>query len=619
MAAPELTVSQQGVGVVDSDLLNTFLQGCDTLAELQAFVGAPGLQVYLRGYFAPGDGGQGAFYWNTTATGPGNNTTIVVPYAAAIGAWVRLSFDSTETPPEPGTVGGVYIDDLGAIPNDPSFDNAPIITSALATYPYVRGHAAAYYCNSGITIPDGVTFEGDVFFANLAEPFGSQLIFANNVSTCVQVGTGNTNNPAGFTKWQVRRQGASPPAGSTGILFAAGQSPKFDWIGSYNHAVCIEFAVQSGSPAGITAHAMGIYTAGATDAHIVVNTWPELFLTLVRTGCNGGVDANCNTHLRITGGGTGGDGPNTIQFVNWQATQGQNTASYWLQLIDLVDTASNALEFRFSTGHVEGIGTACIMTDASCTFLNRLNLTDIEFNCAGIEMWAINAATQFSDCYMSGCNCFVSTWTFQPTIATNVFNIVNSFLGSTCTIAAPTFSTMNLSNCAFGNLVVSGAGNIVFSGCNLIGGSLTNNSTGRVLAANNTNFSGQQNWTPNLQFGGANVGVTYGTQTGEFEWLSVDTIRISYAIVLTSKGSSTGSATLSNLPATANSTYGPAAGGAVGSYTSMTGLTGALSQSPAGGATVLDFLQNGATGLAAVTNSAFTNTSALSGELILRV
>lgn len=94
MAAPELTVFQQGVGVVSGDQLNTFESTCDTLAELQAFVGAPGVQVYLRGYNAPGDGGQGPFYWNASASGPANNTTIVVPNAAASGAWLRLAFDS---------------------------------------------------------------------------------------------------------------------------------------------------------------------------------------------------------------------------------------------------------------------------------------------------------------------------------------------------------------------------------------------------------------------------------------------------------------------------------------------------------------------------------------------
>jgi hypothetical protein len=612
---PANTVSIQGQGVVPADLLNSYVQLCPSVAQLRSFTGLPNMQVALQGSVTPGDGLGGDFYWNATATATDDGITVIRPSGVTVGAWLRLS---TYGSPQTGGNGGVYIDDLGAVANDPSFDNSPIITAALATYPYVRGRAAAYYCNSGITVPDGKTFEGDVFFANLAEPFGSQLIFANNVPTCVQVGTGNTNNPAGFTKWQVRRQGATPPAGSIGILFAAGQSPKFDWIGSCNHAVCIEFAVQSGSPAGITAQGMGIYTAGATDAHIVDNTWPELFLTLVRTGCNGGVDANCNTHWRITGGGPGGNGPNGLQVVNWQSNQGQNTAAYWLQLVNLIDTASNAVEFRFAEGHAEGMGTACIMTDASCAFLNRLNITDTEFNAPGIEMWAINAATQFSDVFISGCNCFTTTWTFEPAIAPNVFNVVNSFLGSTCTISTPPNSTMNYSNCAFGNLVLSGAGNIVFSGCNLIGGSLTNTATGRVIASNNSNFSGSRNWTPALQFGGAAVGLTTSFDSGEYEWLSLDTVRITYSIILTAVGSSTGSATIANLPAISNPVFGSAAGGPLGFYANMQSLSGPLLQGPNNNSAILNFYQAGSTGLTAVSNSDFTNTSAISGELVLR-
>lgn len=109
MSAPELTVFQQGQGVVSADQLNTFVQGCDTLSELQQFIGSTGLQVYLRGYSAPGDGGQGTFYWSPNPTGPGNNTTIVVPNGAASGAWVRLSYDIATPPTPPTPVGGTLL------------------------------------------------------------------------------------------------------------------------------------------------------------------------------------------------------------------------------------------------------------------------------------------------------------------------------------------------------------------------------------------------------------------------------------------------------------------------------------------------------------------------------
>lgn len=54
-------------------------------------------------------------------------------------------------------------------------------------------------------------------------------------------------------------------------------------------------------------------------------------------------------------------------------------------------------------------------------------------------------------------------------------------------------------------------------------------------------------WAPNVQFGGANVGITYSTQSGYY--LQIENIvYFSVAITLTNKGSSTGAMTISNLP-----------------------------------------------------------------------
>jgi hypothetical protein len=88
--APLLTVYANGQGTVSAGDLLTFEQTCDTLAQLRAFTGVTGLQVFLRGYTAPGDGGQGPFYWSATATGPDNGTTIIVPTGAIVGAWLRI-------------------------------------------------------------------------------------------------------------------------------------------------------------------------------------------------------------------------------------------------------------------------------------------------------------------------------------------------------------------------------------------------------------------------------------------------------------------------------------------------------------------------------------------------
>lgn len=91
MTAPSLNVYIQGQGSVDADNLNTFEQTCDNVADLRAFVGTVGLQVFIRGLVSPADGGQGPFYWNPTGTGPDDGgITNVVPTNAGLGCWTRI-------------------------------------------------------------------------------------------------------------------------------------------------------------------------------------------------------------------------------------------------------------------------------------------------------------------------------------------------------------------------------------------------------------------------------------------------------------------------------------------------------------------------------------------------
>jgi hypothetical protein len=90
MVAPALKVQIQGQTTASADNLNTYEQTCDIVAQLRGFVGTIGMQAYARGLTAPNDGGAGAFYWNPSATGPDDGTSVIVPVGAAAGAWIRL-------------------------------------------------------------------------------------------------------------------------------------------------------------------------------------------------------------------------------------------------------------------------------------------------------------------------------------------------------------------------------------------------------------------------------------------------------------------------------------------------------------------------------------------------
>lgn len=84
-------VYQQGLGVVSADGLDTFVQTVVNVAALRSFTGISNMQVFLLGTNTPGDGGQGAFYFNSTSTSADNGTSVIVPNGAAQGAWIRVS------------------------------------------------------------------------------------------------------------------------------------------------------------------------------------------------------------------------------------------------------------------------------------------------------------------------------------------------------------------------------------------------------------------------------------------------------------------------------------------------------------------------------------------------
>lgn len=91
MSAPQLTRYVNGPTAVSGDQLNTFMQTCDTAAQLRYLIGAAGMSVFLRGINAANDGDGGAFYWNSTATGPDDDINTIVPFGAGAGAWVRIT------------------------------------------------------------------------------------------------------------------------------------------------------------------------------------------------------------------------------------------------------------------------------------------------------------------------------------------------------------------------------------------------------------------------------------------------------------------------------------------------------------------------------------------------
>src|SRR5215472_2377378 len=119
-------------------------------------------------------------------------------------------------------------------------------------------------------------------------------------------------------------------------------------------------------------------------------------------------------------------------------------------------------------------------------------------------------------------------------------------------------------------------------------------------------------WTPDLQFGGANTGITYSGRGGTC-WTFGKFVACNFAVVLTSKGTATGSAQICGLPFTGNGQWW---GGAVTYFYSFstTGLSGTPNLL-AGNGTCIQLGQGISTGYVAMTDAPWTASSNFQGAV----
>lgn len=121
-------------------------------------------------------------------------------------------------------------------------------------------------------------------------------------------------------------------------------------------------------------------------------------------------------------------------------------------------------------------------------------------------------------------------------------------------------------------------------------------------------------WTPVLKFGGGVVGITYGTQTGRYTRIG-NMVFVRLRIVLTSKGSSTGTATITGLPFTPSAVSASISELIEGEFGLMTALAASTRYGLSGtaGSAVLTVVTYDLTGASSApisgTNAAFGNGS----------
>lgn len=120
-------------------------------------------------------------------------------------------------------------------------------------------------------------------------------------------------------------------------------------------------------------------------------------------------------------------------------------------------------------------------------------------------------------------------------------------------------------------------------------------------------------WTPSLAFGGGSAGMTFSTQAGDY--LAIGNLIVAfYNLVLTAKGSSTGSATIS-LPVTAGGTN-RVGGGLVVNYSNLTSVTTVPWTYVAPSATAANLLVAGSATVSNVADTNFANNTAIAGLMV---
>lgn len=235
----------------------------------------------------------------------------------------------------------------------------------------------------------------------------------------------------------------------------------------------------------------------------------------------------------------------------------------------------------------------------------------------------------------SGTSFLASFTTFYSTASTNTIALTiggsganastgdQIFPGSAAAVTVST--TLSARNCLYSSSaanIVTGAGTFTYTNIflgtgtgTLAASTLTGSSTytGMISfdgGANSLDYYESSTWTPGLEFGGGTTGITYTTQAGTYTRIG-KLVHAQCNILLSSKGSDTGAATITGLPFTSSGvSVGTATWGSLD--LDVAGGYYYVSANLASAAQVLTLQENGDNvAIAALTDADFGNTSSI--------
>ena len=297
-----------------------------------------------------------------------------------------------------------------------------------------------------------------------------------------------------------------------------GYNPVVVDVFSFNHSINFFLDAAANIGGGLGAMFTRFYGAQASDAQIVLDSWPEARFSQGRLGINATGNANSlvdyanDAFIRIRGAS-----PNTLNFVNVQFNQTGNSeaSAFWIQLRDCISVCNGGL-FEFTNVHVETVSSAYINTpDNSWTKLNDIFVDSASFY-SDEPFFTLNAATTVQNFNIVNSDLLVSTFSLTPTNAIVGLHVANSQIsGGSCAITihpGGTTSVVGFANNTFDcNVTLAGTYTALsMIGDNYVGGALTDTVAGNEL---NLDQLGNYNWL----IGGNYFGIGTRTPRGPLE------------------------------------------------------------------------------------------------------
>lgn len=492
-------------------------------------------------------------------------------------------------------------------------------------------NSAGYFMSKGIVVRRGAQLQGDAIFCENyqgAGPVGARLIFASGVALCVHVsgavGTTDASGTPGLRRVIVTRTG-SIPSGSEGVRISGAANSTLEDVFSDRHAKGFRFLGKGSSTdptlsGGLACNATRLYTGAISDAHFEIDSWPELRVTGGRSGMNGTGNLNGTCFVRITSpqGGTGGAGPNTIIFMNYQFNQGQVGPAYWLEFINNTAGAGNQVVYEFTNCHVENISSAYIKSYANSQYIQKLQVTGGTLNTA-MPLFALDPATNLGDVTFNGVDIAASTVSVGSLYVNGLKFDACGFTGTTATLTAPTANNwvVTLSGNtwqATSSLTLAGSG---WASCHVndvfgFDSNVMDNTGSKAVYVTSVKRN-LALWIPALQIGGASTGITYSATNGVWQLVG-RMLTLNFRISLSSKGALTGPITIGNLPfpPAGNSLDGHS--GAIGYAQNFVGLTGALALRVQD-TTKLEIRQSNANGNVSISEANLANNTFVTGSI----